>query len=505
MAQQAGKEASAASLATDLGARYVKEWVVVGKSLTLCEGVREESMSRLATRRWALLAMCVGVFCIQLDAFGLNLALPQIGRDLHAGGDGLQWVVSAYLLSTGTLMLGAGRLGDVFGRRRLLTAGLLVFGLSSLVCALAPSLSVLVGARVVQGAGAAMIMPVGLALLTNVYPAGLRGRATGLALGVGGIATASGPFIGGILTELLSWRAVFWLNIPLAVLGAVCASRTVESIDRTALRAVDWRGLLGATAALAVLCVVIDRGLRWPWPASLAGTTVVVVLLIFFVQRERTAAHPLVEPSLFRNRPYMALTLAGAVANTATVMFLFVVPLSLQGQWDLPVTLAGTAFLLPAVAMAVAGPLAGRAPQRAAVRLMTGCLCGAALVLVCLTLTSTLTAYVAVATVAGMVLGVANSLTRIATQAVIRIERAGEASGVTKTIITVAAGLGVGLAGAVADERRGVGAEPAADTVLLLTAYGALAAGAILAAWMKRGGKPARPTARRQADGPRSR
>ncbi|MGZ2359651.1 MFS transporter [Streptomyces sp. 372A] len=458
----------------------------MSKGVTLRDGVGGAGTPAFATRRWALLAMSVGVFCIQLDSFGLNLALPQIGRDLHAGRDSLQWVISAYLLSTGMLMLGAGRLGDLFGRRRLLAAGLAVFGAASLVCALAPSLPVLVGARVVQGTGAAMIMPVGLSLLTNVYPAELRGRATGWALGIGGIATACGPFIGGALTESVSWRAVFWLNVPLAVLGVVLASHTAESYDTNAPRSVDWSGLVCATAALAALCVVIDRGPRWPWPAALAGAAVAAALLILFVQRERTATHPLVELSLFRNGPYVALTLAGAAANTTTVMFLFVVPLTLQGQWDLSVVLAGTAFLAPALAMALAGPLAGRVRPRAALRLMAGCLCGGSWVLACLTQTSSLTMYVVVATVGGAVLGVANSLTLIATQAVIRPERAGEASGVTKTVITVAAGLGVGLAGSITDHDRGVGSETASDTALLITASGCLAACVVLAVWIRR-------------------
>ncbi|WP_227025006.1 MFS transporter [Streptomyces tsukubensis] len=457
----------------------------MSKGATLRDGPGGATPSSSATRRWALLAMSLGVFCIQLDSFGLNLALPRIGRDLHAGGAGLQWVISAYLLSTGTLMLGAGRLGDLFGRRRLLLAGLAVFGASSLVCALAPTLSVLVGARVAQGAGAAMIMPVGLSLLTNLYPAGSRGRATGRALGIGGIATACGPFIGGALTESVSWRAVFWINVPLAVLGAVCASRTAESCDTSAPRGVDWSGLVAVTAALAVLCAVIDRGPHWPWPAVLAGVSFDAALLILFVRRERAAAHPLVELSLFRNGPYVALTLAGAAANTTTVMFLFVVPLTLQGQWNLSAFLAGTAFLAPALAMALAGPLAGRVPPRGAVRLMAGCLCGGALVLACLARTSSFILYVAVAAVGGAILGVANSLTLIATQGVVRPERAGEASGVTKTVITVAAGLGVGPAGAVTDQDRGVGSEAAADTALLITACGCLAACLVLAAWIR--------------------
>ncbi|MFI8929270.1 MFS transporter [Streptomyces sp. NPDC053474] len=437
----------------------------------------------VSERRGALLALSLGVFCIQLDAFGLSLALARIGRDLDAGGSGPQWVISAYLLSTGTLMLGAGRLGDLFGRRRLLVTGLALFGAASLVCALAATLPLLIGARVAQGAGAAMIMPVGLSLLTNVYPGDLRGRATGWALGVGGIATACGPFIGGALTDAVSWRAVFWLNVPLAALGAVCASRTAESYDVGASRTVDWRGLLTATAALATLGFLIDHTPALPRPALFGGALAVTGLLVLFVRYERAAPRPLVRLTLFRNGPYVALTLAGAAANTATVMFLLVVPLTLQGQWALPVASAGLAFLGPALAMAVAGPLAGRVPTRAAVPLMLGCLGAGALGLGSLPLASSLTAYLATATGCGAVLGIGNALALIATQAVITPERAGEASGVTKTALTLAAGLGVGLTGAVTGGADGVSHGATHDAVLRGTAAGCGAVCLLLGVW----------------------
>ncbi|ANW22357.1 MFS transporter [Streptomyces clavuligerus] len=443
-----------------------------------------ETPSR-TVRRSALLAMSVGVFCIQLDAFALNLALPEIGRDLGVEGAGLQWVISAYLLSTGTLMLGAGRLGDLFGRRRLLVWGLVLLGVSSLVCALAPNLPTLIGARVAQGAGAAMIMPVGLSLLTNVYPPELRGRATGRALGIGGIATACGPFIGGALTDAVSWRAVFWLNIPLAALGAVWASRTAESYDTATHRRVDWTGLFTATAALAALAFAIDRGQYGQWSTALAGLALVAGLLIWFIHQERVTSSPLVELTLFRNGPYVALTLAGAVVNTATVMLLFVVPLTLQGRWELPVVTAGIAFLAPALAMAVAGPLAGRVTTSGAVRVMALCLSAGAAALALLSWASSLTAYLVAAMAAGLALGTANSLTLIATQAVIRPERAGEASGVTKTVITVAAGLGVALTGAVTEQHHGAATSEAAATALQITALACLAACLILVAWTR--------------------
>lgn len=443
--------------------------------------------ARPRPRTRVLLAMSVGVFCIQLDSFALNLALPSIGADLGARGEGLQWAVSAYLLSTGTLMLGAGRLGDLFGRRRLLVLGLTLFGAASLACALAPTLPALVAARVVQGAGASMIMPAGLSLLTNVYPEHLRGRATGLALGIGGIATACGPFAGGFLTDTVSWRAVFWLNVPLAALGAWWASRSEESRDHTAPRGVDWRGLLTVTSALAVLAVLLDRvqhgvrGLALPAVALLCLT-----LFSAFVLFERRTVHPLVGLALFRNGPYVALTLTGAAANTATVMFLFVVPLSLQGQWDLSSTGAGAAFLLPALAMAVAGPFAGQVSPRGAPLVMAGCLGAGALGLLGLVLAPGLPAYLAAAVCGGAALGLANALTLVATQGVIRPERAGEASGVTKTVITVAAGLGVALAGSVTgDGGRTAGAETAADGALLATSAGCVTACVLLLTWMR--------------------
>lgn len=436
-----------------------------------------------AIRQWALLAMSVGVFCIQLDAFALNLALPQIGRDLHADSGGLQWVVSAYLLSTGTLMLGAGRLGDLFGRRRLLVLGLTLFGVSSLVCALAPILPVLIGARVAQGAGAAMIMPVGLSLLTNLYPSNIRGRAIGWALGIGGIATACGPFVGGFLTDTVSWRAVFWLNVPLAAAGAVAARRVGESFDNDHHRQIDWLGLVTITAALAALAIVVDRVRIWPLSACMAGIILVFALLTLFLYRERLATNALVDLALFRNGPFVALTLTGAVANAAMVMLLFVVPLTLQGQWSLSVVRAGVAFLIPALAVALTGPLAGRIVPSFAVYAMALFLAGAGACLLCLVWAPSLTAYLTATTLAGATLGAANALTLIATQGVITPERAGEASGVTKTVITVAAGLSVAMAGAVTDGNRGIGSQAASETALQITAISCLAAALVLGLW----------------------
>ncbi|GEB49120.1 MFS transporter [Streptomyces cacaoi] len=325
-------------------------------------------------RRGALLGLAAGVFCIQWDAFALNLALPQIRHELDAGGTGVQWVISSYLLTTGMLMLGAGRLADLFGRRRLFVLGLVVFGAASTLCALAWSLPALVAFRAVQGVGASMIMPAGLSLVTHVYTGHRPGRAIGWALGLGGAATACGPVAGGWLTEALSWRAVFWLNVPLTALAALWSRRAAESRDDGTPRHLDWPGLLTATAGLGALALFLDRGSGWPLLPALSTPTAAVLLLVLFVRIQRDSPHPVVRLALFRNLPYVVLTLTGAVANTALVLLLFLVPLSLQSEWGLPAGEAGAAFLAPTAAIALAGPLAGRVPPRRAAPVTAACL-----------------------------------------------------------------------------------------------------------------------------------
>ncbi|MFH8346155.1 MFS transporter [Streptomyces sp. NPDC018045] len=462
-------------------------------------------------RLWAVAAVAIGGFCVQLDAFALNMALPVIRRDLHASAAAGPWVISGYLLAAGSLMPAAGRLGDLYGRRRLLLLGLALFGGTSAGCALAPSLPLLVACRVLQGAGGALIMPVGLALLTRSFPPGRARVATGYALGLAGLATACGPFVGGALAEALSWRAVFWVDVPLCAAAMLCARRAPESLEGAGHRARSaaaregaappdgatppykaaspqhgtagpgmagpgtggwgptggWGSLVVGTGVPACLAMVVEGAGAW-WQACgwAAGA---VVLGALFVRAERRSRAPLFDLALFRNAPYVALTSAGAVANAATVALLFVVPTALQEVRGLSVLGAGTAFLVPAAAMAAAGPVAGRVPARAAEPVMAACL-GLAAAALAVTASTALTgagsagtpfgavpgggaapavplALLTAATVAAASLGVAGALALTATQAVVRPDRAGEASGLTKCAITVTAGLGLAPAG----------------------------------------------------------
>ncbi|UTJ14771.1 putative transport protein HsrA [Streptomyces rimosus subsp. rimosus] len=419
---------------------------------------------------WAVVAVAIGGFCVQLDAFALNMALPVIRRDLHASAAAGPWVISAYLLAAGALMPAAGRLADVFGRRRLLVLGLALFGGASAACALTPSLPFLVVARVAQGAGGALVMPVGLALLTRSFPPGRARLATGHALGLAGLATACGPFVGGALADALSWRAVFWANVPLCGAAMLCARRAPRSGDgrsaregrREGMGRRGWGALVLGTGVPACLAVAVESAGTW-WHAG-AWAAGALVLGALFVRTERRSRAPVIDLALFRNGPYVALTSAGAVANAATVVLLFVVPLMLQETLGMSVLGAGTAFLVPAVAMAAAGPVAGRVPPHAAERTMAACLgiAGAALgALAALEPAPFGTAPVPVlmvgggpslvllpvATMAAAALGMAGALVLTATQAVVPPDRAGEASGLTKCAITVTAGLGLTPAG----------------------------------------------------------
>ncbi|HEY6738457.1 MAG TPA: MFS transporter [Actinopolymorphaceae bacterium] len=340
------------------------------------------------SRAWC--AVALGLFDVLFDAFALNLALSSIGRDLGASTGDVRWVVSGYLLAVGCLMLPAGRAGDAYGHRRLLVLGLAGFGLASIACAVAPTLPALVVARVLQGAGGASIAPVGLALLTTAFPPERRGRVIGGAVGAGSVAMVAGPFLGGALTQGLGWRAVFCVNAVLTVPALWC--------------------LRGVTA-----------------PRRRA-------------RRHRDEGGPPL--GLLRLGPYVTLTVAGGVANAATVALLLLAPLALQGERRLSPGVAGTVLVVPAVLMAVSGPIAGRIPARAAVGAMAGCLGTAALALLFLAVPTALPAHLAALTAAAAALGTANALTLTATQAIVPSDRAGSASGLTKSVVTLCGGLG---------------------------------------------------------------
>ncbi|WP_441249576.1 MFS transporter [Kitasatospora sp. McL0602] len=405
-------------------------------------------MSSGATVRRVLTGVGLAALCIQFDAFAVNLVLPRIGRDLGGSGDHLGWVVSAYLLACGSLMLGAGRLGDLVGHGRLLRAALIGFVGASALCALAPTLPLLVVARAVQGAAAAPVMPAGLALLSHRLPPGPRQRATGLALGIGGLGTACGPLVGGVLAQTLSWRAVFWLDLPCALVAVWLVGPSPAPRGRP-LSAANRVGLASVTVALAALALLLDRGPVWGWGSAGSCGLLVAGVLGFgrFLAAERSGGDRLLRPELLRQGRFTVLTAAGATANAATVVVLLVVPWTLQEVWGLSPLTAAAAFLAPAAGLALAGPVAGLIRGAAAFPAAVAGLAAAAALLGAAAGAVSLPVYLTAAAGATTALGLTNALAMTATQALLPPAVAGEAAGLTKTVLTMAAGLGVLLIG----------------------------------------------------------
>lgn len=282
---------------------------------------------------WALPVLMAGTVMIVLDFFVVNVALPSIERDLHASSSALEWVVAGYGLTFAALLVTAGRLGDRYGRRLLLCAGLALFALASLLCGVAPSASVLIAARLAQGVAAALISPSVLALLGVLYTGPDRVRAISVYGVVMGFAAAGGQLIGGIILQAdpagLGWRAIFLLNIPIAALALLVARRLVPESRARQTPAVDVVGVVLITAALVALVLPLVQGRQLGWPAwTWACLAAAPVLLGTFAAHqhrlERRGGAPVLAPSLFRN-PHLRAGLVTQVAFWCGQAALFLV------------------------------------------------------------------------------------------------------------------------------------------------------------------------------------
>ena len=259
------------------------------------------------TQRWVLGLSALASFMVVLDMLVVATALPTIQRDLDASQEALEWTINAYTLSFAVLLMTGAAVGDRFGRRLGFVAGLAVFAIASAACALAPSAGVLVAARAVQGAGAALVMPLALALMNAAFPPERRGWATGVYGGVTGLAATVGPIIGGVLTQTAGWAWVFWINVPIGLLAIpLVLTRTPESHGtRTAF---DLPGIvLGALAALGLVWGLIRGNTAgWTSVATLVPLAAGLVAGVVFVAVERRRATPMLPPRLFASRSFSA-------------------------------------------------------------------------------------------------------------------------------------------------------------------------------------------------------
>jgi len=328
---------------------------------------------RLATPagRWVLAAAVLGSTLAAVDSTVVGIALPAMGRSFSIPVAGLQWVVSAYLLALAGFLLVGGALGDRYGRRRVFVVGVVWFAASSLLCALAPDATVLVCARALQGVGGALLTPGSLAILQASFAEDDRGRAIGAWSGLGGVGTAAGPLVGGVLIGAVSWRAVFLINLPLAAAVVPVALRHVpESHDPGAEGRVDLVGALLVTAGLVGLIAALIEapGAGWGSGAVVGGLLAALVIFAAFVVRERRAAHPVLPLSIFRSRQFSATNAVTFVVYAALGGALFLLPVQLEVVARYSALEAGVS-LLPLTALMLAlsarsGALAARIGPR---------------------------------------------------------------------------------------------------------------------------------------------
>jgi EmrB/QacA subfamily drug resistance transporter len=319
------------------------------------------------SRWWTLGAMCFALFMIMLDNTVVNVALPSIQRDVHASLSALEWTVNAYTLTFAVLMVTGGRLGDIFGRRRMFLFGVVVFGLSSAAIGFAPTDTALVAFRAVQGIGAAFMMPATLSIITQAFPPEQRGTAIGTWAGVSALALAIGPVLGGFLTQDVSWRAIFFINPPIAV-GAVAVTLFAarESRDETVDRKVDFPGIGAITVGLTALVLALVEGNSWGWGSTrvLALFALAVGGLTAFALIERRVRAPMVNFAFFHSRTFLGSNLVGFFVSFAMLAQFFFLALYMQNILGYSPLQAGIRFLPSTLLLVVLGPLAGRLTDR---------------------------------------------------------------------------------------------------------------------------------------------
>ena len=305
-----------------------------------------------------LLAVSLGYFMVILDATVVNVALPSVARDLGGGVSDLQWVVDGYTLVFAGLLLSAGSLGDRLGGRRVFEGGLWLFTIASAACALAPSVPLLIAARLVQGVGAALLVPSSLALLRAAYPdASQRARAVGLWGGVAGVGAASGPVLGGLLVAAFDWRAVFVVNVPVGLLGLMLAARHLPPRTEPSKTGLDPAGQLAGTLALTLLTLGLIE-------TSLIPLLLFPFALAAFVALERRIRTPMLPLGLFRSPTFSGSSFVGLAINLGFYGQLFVISLYFQHVRGYSALETGLALLPMGVFVALSSVLSGKLTAR---------------------------------------------------------------------------------------------------------------------------------------------
>ncbi|BCJ42786.1 MFS transporter [Actinoplanes ianthinogenes] len=401
-----------------------------------------------------LAVCCVSIFVVGLDTTAVNVALPAVGRDLGLDVRQLEWAVDAYTMVVAALLISSGALADRVGRRRVFRAGLVLFAIGSVGCAMAPGLGTLVAARVVQGVGGSMLSPVALAIVVGVITEPReRAQAIGIWAAVFGLSMAAGPVLGGVLISGGGWRPVFWANLPIIAVVLVLTAVYVPESRAPRPRRLDLPGqgllivLVGAVVAVLIEGPRVGFGSGW----ALLGYAVITVTAVAFGRVESRRGEPLMEMGLFRRLPFAAAVGGAVVMFVALNVTLLLGTLYLQRVRGLSPIAAGAVTLPMALAATVCAPLSGRLVGRLGPRLPLR-LAGAStvlggLLLIGLSDRTSMAVLLAAYLCAGAGIGFANAPITNTAVSGLPPERAGVAGGIASTARQVGAALGIALAG----------------------------------------------------------
>jgi EmrB/QacA subfamily drug resistance transporter len=409
-----------------------------------------------ARKWWTLGAVAFGLFMIMLDNTVVNVALPSMARDLGVDLSELEWIVTGYALTFASLMLTGGKLADLLGRRLIFVVGLVIFTGASLACGLAESGEFLIGARIVQGVGAALMNPATLSIIAATFPPHQRGMAIGIWAGVSALALAIGPLIGGLLTQHLNWNWIFFVNIPVGILAIVASFVLIrESKDESLEQRLDLPGLLTSGIGLFAFTYALIEANTYGWTSGriLGAFAVAAVMLTAFVLLEQHQRLPMLDLSLFRNGTFAGANLAILLVALAMFGVFFFVSLYMQGILRYSAVQAGAAFLPMTILIILVAPIAGKTSDKIGSRwLMTA---GMLLVAAQLIYFSTLGAterYVSL--LPGLIvggIGMALVMTPSAAAAVraLPVDKSGVGSAVLNAFRQVGGSVGIALMGAI--------------------------------------------------------
>jgi EmrB/QacA subfamily drug resistance transporter len=403
-----------------------------------------------------LFTMCLGVFLAQLDSTVVYLGVKHIGGELDASISQMQWVLDAYNLTYATFLLTGGTLGDLYGRTRIFIVGIALIVAGSLVCALAPNGNVLIAGRALTGLGSALELPVSLAILTVAYPdANARGRAIGFWASCNGLAMAIGPSVGGFLVDSVGWRSIFFLSVPVGIVGLVLAATRVPETRHPEGRHLDPAGQALAVIALAALAFVVIEGPHWGFLSAsvLIPAVACVLAAILFLRVESGSSTAMVPLDLFRNGPFNASLAIAGLMTFGMYSMMFLTPLYLQSVAHTSALVTGLALMPMSVVFMVVSQCSGWLMKRLGARVMMTAGMGAmgAGLLILLAVVSPqghVTAVEVALIVIGIGLGLNTGPVNAVAVASVSAARSGTASGLLNTARMIGATLGIAVLGA---------------------------------------------------------